>query len=88
MLILIHRFVSRDLGGGDPEIMAPPRFADYVKEIFSNSIVSVDIIDKIEEFEKEYPLFAAVNRAASGYYLSNMIDYWISKTSCFILHSD
>ena len=31
------RAVGRDIGGGDPERMAPPRVAEYVQELFSKS---------------------------------------------------
>jgi len=60
------RFVARDLGGGDPERMAAPKFAAYVKDLFQNTKVAVEIIDDVKVFEKEYPMFAAVNRAANG----------------------
>lgn len=60
------RFVTRDLGGGDPERMAPPNFATYVQELFAGSAVSVDVISNRKIFEKEYPLFAAVDRAANS----------------------
>lgn len=59
------RYVARDLGGGDPERMAPPKFATYVQEIFANTPVKVEVISNRQVFEKEYPLFAAVDRAAS-----------------------
>ena len=60
------RFVARDIGGGDPERMAPPKVEKYVSDVFSNSSdIKIDVIKGTELFEKEYPLFAAVNRAAS-----------------------
>jgi leucyl aminopeptidase len=59
------RLVARDLGGGDPEIMAPPAFADYVVKTFAGTSIGVDVISDRKVFEKEYPLFAAVDRAAS-----------------------
>ena len=31
------RAVGRDIGGGDPERMAPPRVAEYVQELFPSS---------------------------------------------------
>lgn len=46
--------------------MAPPRVEEYVKELFSNTSVSVEVISDLQTLEKEYPLFAAVNRCASG----------------------
>lgn len=33
----LGRVVGRDIGGGDPERMAPPRVADYVYELFGSS---------------------------------------------------
>jgi leucyl aminopeptidase len=33
----LGRVVGRDIGGGDPERMAPPRVAEYVQELFSKS---------------------------------------------------
>lgn len=36
------RAVGRDVGGGDPERMAPPRVAEYVQELFKSSCVTVN----------------------------------------------
>ncbi|XP_053679398.1 putative aminopeptidase W07G4.4 [Anopheles nili] len=58
------RFVARDIGGGDPERMAPPRVAEYVQQAFASGRVKVTIVDDPTRFEREYPLFQAVNRAA------------------------
>lgn len=57
-------FVSRDIGGGDPERMAPPFVAEYVSKSFTSGVVSVRIIDDQDRFVKEFPLFGAVNRAS------------------------
>ncbi|KAJ8684370.1 hypothetical protein QAD02_020162 [Eretmocerus hayati] len=59
------RFVARDIGGSDPERMAPPRVEEYVCQLFSKSCISVQVLSDLEVLHKEYPLFAAVNRAAS-----------------------
>jgi len=59
------RFVGRDIGGGDPERRAPPRVAEYVQKAFQGTPVHVEIISDRKMFEKEYPLFAAVDRAAN-----------------------
>ena len=60
------RAVSRDIGGSDPERMAAPRVEEYVRELFKNDKnVSVEVVQGQDTFEKEYPCFAAVNRAAS-----------------------
>lgn len=37
----LGRAVGRDIGGGDPERMAPPRVADYVQELFKSSSIKV-----------------------------------------------
>ena len=61
------RYISRDIGGGDPERMAPPRVANYVEKAFYNSsVITYKCIDDAKVFEKEYPLFQAVNRAAGS----------------------
>uniref|UniRef100_U5EVA5 Putative leucyl aminopeptidase n=1 Tax=Corethrella appendiculata TaxID=1370023 RepID=U5EVA5_9DIPT len=61
------RFISRDIGGGDPEYMAPPKVADYIQLVFGkSSVIKTEIISDPVIFEKEYPLFQAVNRAAGS----------------------
>jgi len=57
------RFVARDIGVGDPERMAPLRIEEYVTKLFPN--LQVNVISDINTICKEYPLFAAVNRAAN-----------------------
>lgn len=57
-------FISRDIGGGDPERMAPPHVATYVQKAFSGGAIKVEVISDQDVLEKEYPLFGAVNRAA------------------------
>jgi len=56
------RRIARDIAGSDPERMAAPRIADFIKDEFKNSVIKLDIenVDKTK-----YPLMAAVNRAAS-----------------------
>ncbi len=39
------RAVGRDIGGGDPERMAPPRVAEYVEELFKGSNIKVNKIE-------------------------------------------
>lgn len=46
--------------------MAPPRVEEYVRELFQGSSISVEVISDLKIIEKEYPLFAAVNRCANG----------------------
>ncbi|CAF0934719.1 unnamed protein product [Rotaria sp. Silwood1] len=65
--IEMGRVVARDIGGADPERMAPPRVAEYVQDLFNKSSdVKINIIKDKNEFENNFPLFAAVNRAANN----------------------
>jgi leucyl aminopeptidase len=68
MLELLNLDVlCRDIGGTDPERMAPPRVAEYIQDLFNKSSgVKINIVKDTNEFEKSFPLFAAVNRAASS----------------------
>uniref|UniRef100_A0A8D8CU03 Aminopeptidase W07G4.4 n=1 Tax=Culex pipiens TaxID=7175 RepID=A0A8D8CU03_CULPI len=60
------RFVARDIGGGDPERMAPPRVEQYLNDgVFDKNLVFKTVISDEATLTKEYPLFAAVNRAAA-----------------------
>jgi len=61
------RVVARDIGGSDPERMAAPRVAEYVEEIFSGEKTKVKVrtISDRAEFERDYPCYAAVDRAAA-----------------------
>ncbi|XP_058793754.1 putative aminopeptidase W07G4.4 [Phymastichus coffea] len=59
------RFVARDIGGTDPERMAPPNVENYVTELFAGTRISVQVISDVPTLQKEYPLLAAVNRGAS-----------------------
>jgi len=60
------RIAGRDIGGSDPERMAPPRVEEYVQELFKGSSVHVQVISEVAALEKDYPLFSAVNRCANG----------------------
>lgn len=58
-------FVARDIGSGDPERMAPPRVVEYLKQVFPDgSPIKMTVIDDPSIFRKDFPLFAAVDRAA------------------------
>lgn len=59
-------FISRDIGGGDPERMAPPKVAVYVEKAFSSSVIKVEVISDQDKIEREFPLFGAVNRATKA----------------------
>ncbi|RKP23049.1 hypothetical protein SYNPS1DRAFT_19216, partial [Syncephalis pseudoplumigaleata] len=60
------RRIARDLGGSDPERMAPPRFADYVVEAMAPVAdrLSVEVIDDPAVLAREFPLLAAVARCS------------------------
>lgn len=57
--------VGRDIGGSDPERMAPPRVEEYVREVFKGTNISIEVEKGQAHLEREYPCMAAVNRAAS-----------------------
>ncbi|KAH8360118.1 hypothetical protein KR093_010862, partial [Drosophila rubida] len=57
------RFIARDIGVGDPERMAPPQVEEYVRPLFDT--LKMKVVDDLGTLNREYPLFAAVNRAAS-----------------------
>ena len=65
--IELGRIATRDIGGSDPERMSAPRVQEYVQHLFKASPeIKLSVIEGQTNFEKDYPLFAAVNRAASG----------------------
>lgn len=57
--------VARDIGDGDPERMAAPRVQEYIEKKFADSCVKVNVISCLKTIQEKYPLFEAVNRAAS-----------------------
>ncbi|KAK7590114.1 hypothetical protein V9T40_001727 [Parthenolecanium corni] len=59
------RWVARDIGGSDPERMAPVKVEEYVLNAFSNSGLKIEVISDLQKLKKDFPLFAAVNRAAN-----------------------
>lgn len=60
------RIFTRDIGGGDPERMAPQKIVEYVKESFQgNSNIAINVIDDETIIAKDYPLLAAVARASN-----------------------
>ena len=61
---ILTRFVARDIGGSDPERMAPPNVEQYVRDVFKNTDIKVEVISDPSVLSQEYPLFSAVNRAA------------------------
>lgn len=46
--------------------MAPPKVEDYVRNLFKGSSIKLEVVSDIQQITKEYPLFEAVNRAASS----------------------
>lgn len=58
--------MARDIGGPDPERMAPPKVEEYVRDAFAGTPVKIEVISDLKRIEKDFPLFAAVNRAANG----------------------
>ncbi|KAK8759094.1 hypothetical protein V5799_003273 [Amblyomma americanum] len=74
--IELGRIVCRDIGGSDPERMAAPRVADYVQRVFRDSPVKVEVIADEATIESNYPLLAAVNRAARG----------VARHQCRMIH--
>ena len=64
------RIVTRDIGGSDPERMSTVNVLKYVKSIFESTDIKVSVIEGQDNFEKNYPCFAAVNRAAESIYLT------------------
>lgn len=64
--IELGRIMTRDIGGSDPERMSAENVMKYVQSAFANSSIQLNVIEGQEVFEKEYPCFAAVNRAANG----------------------
>lgn len=63
--IELGRIVTRDIGGSDPERMSAEGVMKYVQNAFKNSSIRVEVVEGQETFQKEYPCFAAVNRAAN-----------------------
>lgn len=59
------RYVARDIGGADPERMAPPRVEQYLSELFWETNITMQVISDQETLLREYPLFSCVNRGAS-----------------------
>ena len=65
--IELGRIVTRDIGGSDPERMAAPRVLEYVQHAFKGTqSIKIQVVEGQHNFERDYPLFAAVNRAANG----------------------
>lgn len=48
--------------------MAPPNVEQYIRNVFQNTDINVDVISDPTVLGQEYPLFAAVDRAARSTY--------------------
>ncbi|VEN50398.1 unnamed protein product, partial [Callosobruchus maculatus] len=59
------RRVACDIGDADPERMAPQKVEEYVRRVFHDGIIKLDVISDLQQLKKEFPLFEPVNRAAS-----------------------
>ena len=55
--------------------MSAPRVEEYVRELFAGSSVGVEVISDDATLNKEYPLFAAVDRCARGNFQNNVMLY-------------
>lgn len=77
--LTLLRLVARDIGGSDPERMAPPRVAEYVRKVFEGSQVRVEVVEDDATLQKEFPLFSAVNRCAKGDHTSSYYLLYLSR---------
>ncbi|KAM3955516.1 dipeptidase B [Aphomia sociella] len=60
------RIFARDIGGADPERMTPGKVAEFVKNSFAGDInIKVTVIEDENIILHDYPLLAAVSRAAN-----------------------
>lgn len=60
------RILTRDIAGGDPERMSPENIVSYIRNAFSgNNFVTINVIDDDKVIQEEFPLLAAVSRAAN-----------------------
>jgi len=58
------RIITRDIGGSDPERMAPPMVDNYLRSTFNGTSITMSVIAGHQAFVKDYPLFAGVDRCA------------------------
>ncbi|XP_037972067.2 putative aminopeptidase W07G4.4 [Plutella xylostella] len=64
----LSRIVTRDISAGDPEEMSPAKIVDYIRREFDGdrNCIDINVIEDEEVIATEYPLLAAVNRAANA----------------------
>ena len=60
--IEMGRIIACDIGGSDPERMAPPNVAKYLQCMFNTTVIKMETVSDKEIFKKDYPLLAAVDR--------------------------
>lgn len=77
-VLYFSRSVARDIGGSDPERMTPPNAEEYIRDEFNNTDIKMEVVTDPTVLSHEYPLFAAVDRAASS-------EYSLGLGACFIL---
>ncbi|VDP18433.1 unnamed protein product [Onchocerca flexuosa] len=58
--------VCRDIGDSDPQRMSPSNVAEYITNAFNGTNITTHITSDVTEIEREFPLMAAVNRAANN----------------------
>ncbi len=64
--IELGRLAVRDIAGSDPERMSASKIHEYVEELFRPhaDTVKMTVVQGQENFVRDYPCFAAVNRAS------------------------
>jgi len=60
------RIITRDIGGSDPERMAAERVEEYLRSMFNGTSIKMSVVAGHQNFQKDYPLFAAVDRCADA----------------------
>jgi leucyl aminopeptidase len=60
----VGKRVARDIGGGDPERMAPLRVAEYCQAVFAGTCIKMTVDTDRAFLEKNYPLLMAVARCS------------------------
>ncbi|GFO24632.1 Sb:cb283 protein [Plakobranchus ocellatus] len=61
----VGRIIARDIATGDPEMMSPGQVEIYIREAFRGSDIQMEVLSDIDTLKKDYPMLAAVSRAAN-----------------------
>ncbi|MEO0478789.1 MAG: leucyl aminopeptidase family protein [Planctomycetota bacterium] len=56
--------LARDLGGTEPERMAPPRFAELCEQSFDGLPVTCEVVSDLDVLHRDYPLLSGVSRCS------------------------